>query len=213
MPKPFSNLTGNGCHAHVSFWDKSGKTNLFGDPKGELGLSKMAYKALGGILHNADALCSFFNPTVNSYKRINAPRTTSGATWSPSSITWTGNNRTHMIRVPDAGRFEIRLADGATNPYLLQAGILSAGLDGIANDRDPGKRLDINMYTDGHTVKNAKKLPLNLLDALRLTDKSKTVREQFGDSFIDSYVKMKTDEWNSFTKHLTEWERQNTLDC
>ena len=213
MPKPFSNLTGNGCHAHVSFWDKTGKTNLFGDPKGELGLSKTAYKALGGILHNADALCSFFNPTVNSYKRINAPRTTSGATWSPSSITWTGNNRTHMIRVPDAGRFEIRLADGATNPYLLQAGILSAGLDGLANDRDPGKRLDINMYTEGHTVKNARKLPLNLLDALRLTDKSKTVREQFGDSFIDSYVKMKTDEWNSFTKHLTEWERQNTLDC
>ncbi|GAB2175076.1 type III glutamate--ammonia ligase [Dongia sp. agr-C8] len=213
MPKPFSNLTGNGCHAHVSFWDKSGRTNLFGDPKGELGLSKTAYKALGGILHNADALCSFFNPTVNSYKRINAPRTTSGATWSPSSITWTGNNRTHMIRVPDAGRFEIRLADGATNPYLLQAGILAAGLDGIANNRDPGKRLDINMYTEGHTVKNAKKLPLNLLDALRLTDKSKSVREQFGDSFVDSYVKMKTDEWNSFTKHLTEWERQNTLDC
>src|SRR3954469_18622531 len=213
MPKPFSNLTGNGCHAHVSIWDKTGKTNLFGDAKGELGLSKTAYKALGGILHSADALCSFFNPTVNSYKRINAPRTTSGATWSPSSITWTGNNRTHMIRVPDAGRFEIRLADGATNPYLLQAGILSAGLDGIANDRDPGKRLDINMYTEGHTVKGARKLPLNLLDALRLTEKSKTVREQFGDTFVDSYVKLKTEEWNSYTKHLTEWERQNTLDC
>src|SRR3569623_1860602 len=213
MPKPFSNLTGNGCHAHVSFWDKTGKTNLFGDAKGELGLSKTAYKALGGILHSADALCSFFNPPVTSYKRINAPRTTSGATWSPSSITWTGNNRTHMIRVTDAGRYEIRLADGATNPYLLQEGILSAGLDGIANDRDPGKRLDINMYTEGHTVKGAKKLPLNLLDALRLTDKSKSEREQFGDSFIDSYIKMKTEEWNSFTKHLTEWERQNTLDC
>jgi glutamate---methylamine ligase len=213
MPKPFTNLTGNGCHAHVSFWDKAGRTNLFGDPKGELGLSKTAYKALGGILHSADAMCSFFNPTVNSYKRINAPRTISGATWSPSSITWTGNNRTHMIRVPDAGRFEIRLADGATNPYLLQAGILAACLDGVANNRDPGKRLDINMYTEGHTVKGAKKLPLNLLDALRLTDKSKTVREQLGDSFVDSYLKMKTDEWNSFTKHLTEWERQNTLDC
>ena len=213
MPKPFSNLTGNGAHAHISFWDMSGKKNLFGDPKNELGLSKLAYQVLGGIQHSADALCSIFNPTVNSYKRINAPRTTSGATWSPNTITWSGNNRTHMIRVPDAGRFELRLADGATNPYLLQAGIVAAGLDGIASNRDPGKRLDINMYTDGHTVKGARKLPLNLLDALRLTDNSKVVREQFGDSFVDSYVRMKAEEWNSFTKHLTEWERHNTLDC
>jgi glutamine synthetase type III len=213
MPKPFSNLTGNGAHAHISFWDKSGKKNLFSDAKGELGLSKLAYQVLGGIQHNAAALCAFFNPTVNSYKRINAPRTTSGATWSPNTITWSGNNRTHMIRVPDAGRFELRLADGATNPYLLQAGIVAAGLDGIANNRDPGKRLDINMYTEGHTVKGARKLPLNLLDALRLTDGSQVVRAQFGDSFVDSYVRMKTEEWNSFTKHLTEWERHNTLDC
>ena len=113
MPKPFMNLTGNGCHAHVSVWDKSGKTNLFADAKGELGLSKLAYQFLGGIMHNAEALCSIFNPTVNSYKRINAPRTISGATWSPNTITYTGNNRTHMVRIPDAGRFELRLADGA----------------------------------------------------------------------------------------------------
>ncbi|MBL8710773.1 MAG: type III glutamate--ammonia ligase [Rhodospirillaceae bacterium] len=213
MPKPFSNLTGNGAHAHISFWDMAGKKNLFGDPKGELGLSKLAYQVLGGIQHNADAMCAFFNPTVNSYKRINAPRTTSGATWAPNTITWTGNNRTHMIRVPDAGRFELRLADGATNPYLLQAGIVSAGLDGIANNRDPGKRLDINMYTEGHTVKGGKKLPLNLLDALRLASGSKVLREQFGDSFVDAYVRMKTEEWNAYTRHLTEWERHNTLDC
>lgn len=213
MPKPFSNLTGNGAHAHISFWDMAGRKNLFGDPKGELGLSKLAYQVLGGIQHNADAMCAFFNPTVNSYKRINAPRTTSGATWAPNTITWTGNNRTHMIRVPDAGRFELRLADGATNPYLLQAGIVSAGLDGIANSRDPGKRLDINMYTEGHTVKGGKKLPLNLLDALRLASGSKVLREQFGDSFVDAYVRMKTEEWNAYTRHLTEWERHNTLDC
>ena len=213
MPKPFLNLTGNGCHAHVSVWDKSGKTNLFHDPKGELGLSKMAYSFLGGVIHNADALCSFWNPTVNSYKRINAPRTISGATWSPNTITYGGNNRTHMVRIPDAGRFELRLMDGAANLYLLQAGVLAAGLDGVDNQRDPGKRLDINMYTEGHTVRGAKKLPLNLLDALRLTDKSKVLRERFGDGVIDSYLKLKNTEWQSFTRHLTEWETNNTLDC
>ncbi|HJR20117.1 MAG TPA: type III glutamate--ammonia ligase, partial [Dongiaceae bacterium] len=213
MPKPFMNLTGNGCHAHISVWDKSGRTNLFADAKGELGLSKLAYSFLGGIMHNAEALCSIFNPTVNSYKRINAPRTVSGATWAPNTITYTGNNRSHMVRIPDAGRFELRLADGATNPYLLQAGILAAGLDGIDNKRDPGERLDINMYTEGHKVKGGRKLPLNLLDALRLTDKSKALRSYFGDSFVESYCTMKTTEWNSYARHLTEWERQNSLDC
>ncbi len=213
MPKPFINLTGNGCHAHVSVWDKSGKTNQFHDPKGELGLSRLAYHFLGGVIHNADALCSFFNPTVNSYKRINAPRTISGATWAPNTITYGGNNRSHMVRIPDQGRFELRLMDGAANPYLIQAGVLAAGLDGVTNNRDPGKRLDINMYTEGHTVKNARKLPLNLLDALRLTDKSKVVRDAFGSATIDSYIKLKTDEWNSYTKHLSSWERDHTLDC
>jgi glutamine synthetase len=213
MPKPFTTLTGNGCHAHVSVWDKSGKKNLFHDPKGELGLSKMAYHFLGGVIHSAEALCSFFNPTVNSYKRINAPRTISGATWAPNTITFGGNNRTHMVRIPDVGRFELRLMDGAANPYLMQAGVLAAGLDGVASKRDPGPRLDINMYTEGHKVKNAKKLPLNLLDALRITEKSKVLRAAMGDSFIDSYVRLKNEEWAQYTRHLTEWERQNTLDC
>ena len=213
MPKPFLNLTGNGCHAHVSVWDKTGTTNLFHDPKGELGLSKLAYNFLGGVIHNAEALCSFFNPTVNSFKRINAPRTLSGATWAPNSITYGGNNRTHMVRIPDAGRFELRLMDGAANPYLLQAGVLAAGLDGADNRRDPGKRLDINMYTEGHTLRGVKKLPLNLLDALRLTDKSKVLRERLGDAFIDSYLKLKNDEWQNYCRHLTTWETMNSLDC
>jgi glutamine synthetase type III len=213
MPKPFSNLTGNGCHAHVSVWDKTGKKNLFHDPKGELGLSKMAYQFLGGLMHSTDALCAIFNPTVNSYKRINAPRTTSGATWAPNTVTYSGNNRTHMIRIPDQGRFELRLMDGAANPYLLQAGVLAAGLDGLDNKRDPGPRYDINMYEDGHKLKNVKRLPLNMLDAMRAFDSSKTLRKAFGDSFVDSYVKLKNVEWNAYAKHLTQWERDNTLDC
>lgn len=121
MPKPVEGLTGNGCHAHISVWDKSGKVNAFADDKNELGLSDKGYNFLGGIMKHATAMAAITNPTVNSYKRINAPRTTSGATWAPNTVTWTGNNRTHMVRVPGPGRFELRLPDGATNPYLLQA--------------------------------------------------------------------------------------------
>jgi glutamate---methylamine ligase len=211
MPKPFLNLTGNGCHAHVSLW-KSGK-NVFEDTSGELGLSNDAYNFIGGLMHSADALAAITNPTVNSYKRINAPRTTSGATWSPNTVTYGGNNRTHMIRIPDAGRFELRLADGATNPYLLQAALLSVGLDGLKNKRDPGKRLDIDMYADGHTVKDAKRLPLNLLDALRALEQSSVLKAAFGEDVVASYIKLRTAEWNEYAGQLTDWERRVTLDC
>ncbi len=213
MPKPFTHLTGNGCHMHISVWDKSGKKNLFHDKKGELGISDVGYHFLGGMLGHAQALCAITNPTVNSYKRINAPRTTSGATWSPSSITYGGNNRTHMIRIPDDDRFELRLADGAANPYLMPAAVMAAGLDGIANKTDPGKRLDIDMYADGHTVRGAKKLPLNLLDALRALEKDKVLATALGDETVSAFIKLKTGEWNDYASHLTDWERAHTLDC
>jgi glutamine synthetase len=210
MPKPFIDLTGSGCHMHVSLWQ--GKTNAFADAKGELGLSGLGYNFIGGLIHSADALCAITNPTVNSYKRINAPRTVSGATWAPNTVTYTGNNRTHMIRIPDAGRFEFRLADGAANPYLLPAAVLAAGMDGIRNRRDPGKRLDINMYTEGHKVRGAKKLPLNLLDAMRALDKSNVLRAALGAPLVDGFLKLKTEEWNAYSRHLTQWERDTTLD-
>jgi len=213
MPKPFSNLTGNGCHAHVSVWDKTGQNNLFEDSSDEMGLSTTAYHFLGGVLHNAQALTAIFNPTVNSYKRIDAQVTTSGSTWSPNAVTYGGNNRTHMVRIPDRGRFELRLMDGAANPYLLQAGVLAAGLDGVENERDPGKRLDINMYTDGHKIRGLRRLPANLLDAIRLFEKSKVLRSGLGDALVDSYSKLKYQDWRSYSSAISQWERDHTLDC
>lgn len=212
MPKPFAHLTGNGCHMHVSLWQ--GSTNAFDDANDRLGLSKTAYNFIGGLIDHADEICSITNPTVNSYKRINAPVTLSGATWSPNTVTYAGNNRTHMIRVPGGGRFEFRLADGAANPYLLPAAVLAAGLDGIAKQTDPGAPLDIDMYAEGHKAPaGVKKLPLNLLDALRLTDGSAFLRGTLGDELVDSYVKLKTKDWNEYARQLTPWERATTLDC
>jgi len=213
MPKPFMGLTGSGCHAHISVWDKDGKTNMFFDPKDEIGLSQQGYHFLGGIMKHAESLAAITNPTVNSYKRINAPRTISGATWAPNTVTWTGNNRTHMVRVPGKGRFELRLPDGAANPYLLQAIIIAAGLSGIRSKDDPGKRLDIDMYQLGHTVTDAPRLPLNLLDALRNFDKDTELKAALGEDFAAAYLKLKQLEWNSFASHFTEWERDHTLDC
>ncbi|WP_305983801.1 type III glutamate--ammonia ligase [Roseibium sp. MMSF_3544] len=212
MPKPVEGLTGNGCHAHVSVWDLEGQSNAFVDMSQELGLSDKGRAFLGGIMKHAEGLAAITNPTVNSYKRINAPRTLSGATWAPNTVTWTGNNRTHMVRVPGPGRFELRLADGAANPYLLQAAIIAAGLSGLRTNADPGPRYDIDMYAEGHTVTDVKHLPLNLLDALRAFDADGELKALLGEEFAASYVKMKNEEWNSFVSHFSAWEREHTLD-
>ena len=217
MPKPFPDLTGNGCHVHVSIWDQKKKKNLFLDENGELGLSKLGYSFIGGIMKSADCFSAWFNPSLNSFGRIDASNTLSGATWSPSTVTYTGNNRTHMVRIPDAGRFEVRHADGSANPYLLQAGMLGLGLDGINNKRSPGKRLDINMYTQGHKLKRVKKLPKTLDKALKLFKESNVAKNAFGSSVVSKYIKLKNRELKEYGKQpedqKSEWSRNNAIDC
>jgi glutamine synthetase type III len=226
MPKPFPELTGNGCHTHLSVWDSLGLVNHFEDAQGALGLSTLAYQFIAGVLHSAPAICALSNPTVNSYKRLNASITTSGATWSPSTISYGGNNRTHTIRIPGPGRFEFRLPDGAANPYLMPAALIVAGLEGVANQRDPGGRSDVNAYTTAvanapvanapvanATSTNVPTLPSNLLDALRCLESSSVLREGMGEETIQAYLKLKHQEWLQYQSQLSPWEIQNTLDC
>jgi glutamine synthetase len=126
-----------------------------------------------------------------------------------------------MIRVPDAGRFELRLMDGSSNPYLLQAGVIAAGLHGLNNKVDPGEPLSCNMYTDHKNYPNLKKLPDEIEDALNFLDNSKELKEAFGEDVIKSYIKLKNMEIEDFNKHenfdkkstVTEWEKNSTLDC
>ena len=181
----------------------------------------MAYNFLGGVIKHASSLSAFFNPTINSYRRINAPPTKSGASWSPSSISYTGNNRTHMIRIPDPGRFELRLMDGSANPYLLQASVLAAGINGMKNKIDPGKPLNCNMYEDFAKYPNLPKLPDELDQSLKQLKQNKEMNDAFGADVINSYIKLRSTEIKEFnnierfdkSKPITKWERQNTLDC
>ncbi|PSB55713.1 type III glutamate--ammonia ligase [Chamaesiphon polymorphus] len=212
MPKPFAELTGNGCHTHISVWDTADTENLFADPQGELGLSQLGYQFIAGVLNSVEALCAIANPTVNSYKRINAPVTASGATWSPNTASYSGNNRTHTIRIPDIGRFEFRLPDGAANPYLLPAALMAAGLDGIANKSDPGVRQDNNSYTHP-PIGLVKTLPGNLLDALRCLKASDVLTHSLGEPFVTAYLNLKHQEWQRANANVTPWELETTLDC
>jgi glutamine synthetase len=213
MPKPFPHLTGNGCHMHLSVWNRDRTANLFLDAEGELGLSELGYRFIGGVLYSGEALCAFSNPTVNSYRRINAPVTTSGATWSPNTLSYSGNNRTHTIRIPDPGRFELRLADGSANPYLLPAALIAAGLDGITEKRDPGPRYDNNTYTDPLPPGKVKALPKSLLDALNKLEQDAVLSDRMGSDFTQSYLKLQHQAWNEYTSQITHWELETTLDC
>tara|TARA_X000001036_G_scaffold394617_1_gene395065 strand:- start:176 stop:556 length:381 start_codon:yes stop_codon:yes gene_type:complete len=126
-----------------------------------------------------------------------------------------------MIRIPDAGRFELRLMDGSANPYLLQAGVIAAGLFGLNNKTDPGEPLTCNMYTDYKNYPNLEKLPNDIEESLEELDESKNLREAFGDDVINSYLKLKRKEIEDFDQNenfdkkspVTEWEKNNTLDC
>jgi glutamine synthetase len=118
-----------------------------------------------------------------------------------------------IYRIPDAGRFELRLADGAVNPYLLQAAILASGLDGIERKLNPGPRSDWNGHLPAPNGIVLRTLPTTLLDALRKLSDSQFLRQALGEEFTTSYVEVQMEQWRSYSRHLSQWELDNTLDC
>jgi glutamine synthetase len=219
MPKPFSNLTGNGCHFHMSLWD--GERNVFlddADPRG-FGLSKLAYNFIGGLKAHARAYIAVTASTVNSYKRLKeSAMTQSGATWSPVYVTYGYNNRTQMLRVPGPGRIEDRTIDGACNPYLAATVILAAGLDGIERDLDPGDPNSGNMYeltAEQIESSGIDVLPANLLDATRELERDEVLRTALGravdEDYVDYYIRCKRREWASYHEQVTPWEVERYL--
>jgi glutamine synthetase type III len=217
MAKPFAALTGNGCHTHLSLWGAEGTAaagqNLFHHPAGELGLSPLAYQFIGGLIAHAPALCAITNPTVNSYRRLAAPPTTSGATWSPGGISYTGNNRTHMVRIPDDQRLELRLADGSVHPYLLQAVVLAAGLDGITRQLDPGPRRDNDNYANPLGPGDCQRLPADLGEALDAFAADTQLRQALGEEFCSAYEHLRSRQWQRERGDISDAERRSSLDC
>ena len=217
MAKPFAERTGNGCHTHVSLWGAPGSSsagiNLFHDPAGELGLSALAYQFLAGLLEHAPALCALTNPTVNSYRRLAAPPTTSGATWSPAGISYSGNNRTHLLRIPDDQRLELRLPDGSAHPYLMQAAILAAGLDGIERQLDPGPRRDNDNYATPLGPELCPRLPADLGEALDAFDGDSRLRAGLGEEFCQAYGRLRRRQWLRERGDISDAERLACLDC
>lgn len=204
MPKPFSHITGNGGHVHNSLWQ--GDTNIFAEGADEGGLSPLGYNFLGGVLAHGKGLAALCAPTVNSYRRLGASTTASGSTWSPRYISYGGNNRSHLIRIPDKGRFECRMVDGAVNLYLATAGILAAGLEGIKQQIDPGQRIDANLFARGDEFTNLQTLPQNLYEATAALKQDALLMDMMGELGAKTFLEMKAKEWNAFNAQITTWE-------
>jgi glutamine synthetase len=206
MPKPFADRTGNGMHLHLSLW--RGAQPAFpdpGDPRG-LGLSPLAYSFIGGVIDHAQGLQAVIAPTVNSYKRSSALTTVSGATWSPRSAGYGGNDRTHYIRVPDGDRIELRGTDGSANPYLAAATVLAAGLDGIARRLDPGDP-DGQSPTETHARRPV--LPPTLLHAVESLAADRLVcaaLDAAGSGVSAYYAELKRAEFFVWHGSVSSWE-------
>ncbi len=218
MPKPFSHLTGNGCHFHMSLW-RDGENVLLddADPRG-LGLSKTGYAFIGGLKAHARAYSAITAPTVNSYKRLKMGSTASGATWSPVWISYGYNNRTQMLRIPGPGRIEDRTIDGSCNPYLAAAAVLASGLDGVENDLDAGEPNSENLYEASYedlTARGLRALPTNLLDATRELEADEVLRAALGraatEDYVDYFIRVKRDEWARYHEQVTAWEVREYL--
>lgn len=214
MPKPKSSMTGNGMHIHASISDAAGN-NLFhdkSDPSG-MGLSKLAYHFTAGILTHAKALTALLAPSVNSYKRLVVGRTASGTTWAPVFVAYGDNNRTAMVRIP-YGRIEIRVGDSGMNPYLAQAAIIAAGLDGIDRKLDPGAPQNINFYALSQREVADRKieiLPQSLSEAVEALAGSELFRSELGNAFIDEFIGLKREEWLDYHRHVSDWETKKYL--
>ena len=215
MPKPFANRAGSGAHFHVSIGSAKQK-NAFYDKSDKLGmgLSKMAYQFLAGVLEHARALCAVAAPTVNSYKRLVVGRALSGATWAPAYITYGDNNRTACVRVP-FGRLEIRLPDAGCNPYLVSAALIAAGLDGIDRKLDPGPPQNINLYQlspEELAAKGIKLLPQSLHEAIDALESDAVVCDGLGPELSREFIRLKRMEWTEYSRHVSDWESRRYLE-
>jgi glutamine synthetase len=220
MPKPFSELTGNGSHFHFSLWDRNGSNAFLGeDDQRGLGQSELAYHFLGGLIAHARALAALIAPTVNCYKRLSIGAyltgVRSGFTWTPAFITYGDNNRTQMFRTPEPGRFECRVVSGAVNPYLGIAGFIAAGLDGIERGLDPGEPMIArNMYElplEEARAAGIRFIPQSLSEALDELEADEVVQSALGPELASEFLTVKRREWVRYHNAVGSWELDEYL--
>ena len=205
MPKPIYGAAGTGMHANISLF--RGHENAFFDEDTPQQISDLARFFVGGLIEHACAITAIANPLINSYKRL-----VSGFE-APVYITWSGPNRSSLIRIP-AGRglstrIEFRSPDPTCNPYLTFAAILAAGLDGIKRGIDPGDPVDLNVYhltPAERAARGIKTLPANLKEALDYLEADSVIRGALGEHVFQNIMRLGLLEWEAYNTYVHPWE-------
>lgn len=201
MGKPWNDDEGSGFHLHVSL--AKGTANLFHDPGGESGLSGLLRHFVAGVLAHAPALMGFLNPTVNAYRRIKPDALV------PTRVNWGHDNRFTFIRIPrercKATRVEVRVGDGAANPYLAYAAILAVGLDGIERELDPPEPLSGMIYELPEEERGAA-LPHTFDQSLAALESDEVLRASLGAELIDTFTAVKRSELARYRDWVSDWE-------
>jgi glutamine synthetase len=222
MPKPFANQPGSGMHCHVSLWSGGADNarNVFVAHKADGSLdpgtllSPVGRQFAAGVLAHAAALTALAAPTVNSYRRLTVGESITGTTWAPAYVAQGFNNRTALVRTLH-GRFEWRAPDASANPYLLLAGLIAAGLDGIERKLDPGADCDDDLFA--LTIAQVRErgialLPQSLGEALDALEADAVIGAALGDTLTHEFCALKRDEAAAHARdagpsaHVSEWE-------
>jgi glutamine synthetase len=207
MTKPFGDSAGSGCHTHISLADAKSGANVFGDPDDPQGITDVCRSFIAGQLRYAKAVDALIAPTVNCHRRRRKH------TFSPTNISWGLEDRSALLRVkggtPESTHTENRGPSGLSNPYLVGAALLSAGLQGIEQGlKPPEPSGDTPAEEDG----SLEPLPSSLVEALGELESEPATKEFFGEEFLKAYTAMRRYELSRFADAVTDWERQEYLE-
>lgn len=206
MPKPLAGEPGSGMHVHVSLFG-DGEENLFHDPEQpNAPLSTVGERFMAGVLEHAGEITAATNQWVNSYTRL------AGGQEAPNAVTWSRRLSNPLVRVPGhrpgratAKRIEIRSPDAGSNPYLVFALVLAAGLRGI--EREYALPLETTDTHNGPT----QRLPYDLRDATDRFAQSELVRETLGDRMVEWFVANKRRDTQAYAREVTDFELRQSL--
>lgn len=216
MPKPFADQPGSGMHCHVSLWEGKGDNarNAFAPHRADGSLdtdtllSPIGRQFVGGVIAHAAALTALAAPTVNSYKRLTVGESITGTTWAPAYVAQGYNNRTALIRTLPS-RFEWRAPDASANPYLMLAGLIAAGLDGIERGLDPGPDCQDDLFELSLAQireRGIALLPQSLAEAIDALEADAVVSGALGETLARELCALKRDEALAHARHVSDWE-------
>lgn len=218
MPKPYTDLPGNGLHVHLGLLDVDGR-DAVADQRDDRSLSAAGRAAVAGLLAHAPGQAALGAPTPNSYKRL-VP-----GSWAPAHVCWALGNRAALVRVPGRGsgrHLEYRSGDAAMNPYLHVAGLLAAIRDGLERGLDAPTEaaVDVGHLSDEDaTAAGFPRLPASLPDALDALQADDVLRDALGPVVVPHYLAVKRFEWRSYsaeaaaaTGEVSDWERATYLE-